>query len=483
LSRRLATLHDYVHLPEPVVQRFAQVVPGLADWDLCRINPMAFATRHGFSANEVVDLLVASTKAGIFDVEWNHVCPACGAIQMTRDSIDRLESSDMRCELCDLDVHVALDDEVEVAFTINSSVRQLAVDPFAHAMDYQRYFFSSSFERKPEVRQYIQSTLIDFVPLPPGRTGKIEATFEPDVTYRVVSLDSHAVIWLRPAEEGAHDVDVELLPEGLARTEYTVAPGRVNVHLHNGTHRKVAFSLMRIDWDHLMDLLERYPHQRHPFLSAKRLLNSQVFRDLFRVQTTEASLHLQLRSLTLLFTDLKGSTALYDRVGDLEAWRLIQDHFRVLSRVVREHSGAIIKTMGDAIMAAFSTPVDAVEAAIDMLAAMDELNRTSSQDVLGLKIGLHEGPAVAINADQRVDYFGQTVNIAARVQALADAGEIVMTDTLYRSVGVANILGRLDAVRSEMEAELKGVSQKTLVIRHARVPTGLRPPVAFVPTG
>ena len=148
------------------------------------------------------------------------------------------------------------------------------------------------------------------------------------------------------------------------------------------------------------------------------------------MQGLAPDMKLKLRSLTLLFTDLKGSTALYDREEDMAAYRLVQDHFAALKEVVRGDSGAVIKTMGDPVMAAFPSGNDGTAAAIAMMAAMQALPGGRRVNEVGLKVGLHAGPALAINAGQTLDYFGQTANIAARVQGLADAGEICLSRAL-----------------------------------------------------
>jgi hypothetical protein len=85
-----------------------------------------------------------------------------------------------------------------------------------------------------------------------------------------------------------------------------------------------------------------------PFLTAKRLLTNQTFRDLYGAETLNVDQRLKTTSLTYLFTDLKGSTALYDRVSDLAAFDIAQAHFHVLSGVVTAEAGAIVKTIGDA---------------------------------------------------------------------------------------------------------------------------------------
>jgi class 3 adenylate cyclase len=123
--------------------------------------------------------------------------------------------------------------------------------------------------------------------------------------------------------------------------------------------------------------------------------------------------------------------------------------------------------MGDAVMATFSHPQDAVHAAVDMINGMQSLNeKLKEKDYeLGLKIGLHEGSALAINADDRVDYFGQTVNIASRVQGLAKAGEIWVTEPVFRATGVQDTFNTSGYCEEEQSVFLKGVREPATVYK------------------
>jgi class 3 adenylate cyclase len=163
-----------------------------------------------------------------------------------------------------------------------------------------------------------------------------------------------------------------------------------------------------------------------------------------------------------LFTDLKGSTAMYDAVGDPKAYFLVRQHFDTLGRVIAQHSGAIVKTIGDAVMATFMNPVDALNAALAMIQDMREFNRTISTP-LHLKIGIHQGHSIVVTLNERLDYFGQTVNIAARVQGLADADEIYLTQEAYQSPGMSEVLKACDVVPQQVA--VKGVSDKLNVYR------------------
>ena len=118
------------------------------------------------------------------------------------------------------------------------------------------------------------------------------------------------------------------------------------------------------------DKLEELLSRRKPFLTAKRLLTNQVFRDLYGADMIDVDQRLKITSLTFLFTDLRGSTELYERVGDLVAFDLVRAHFQVLNEIMAGEAGAVVKTSGDAVMATFSTPDRAVAAALRMREAM-----------------------------------------------------------------------------------------------------------------
>src|SRR5262249_42773512 len=149
-------------------------------------------------------------------------------------------------------------------------------------------------------------------------------------------------------------------------------------------------------------------------------------------------------------------------IGDPKAYYLVRQHFDTLSSAVARHSGAVVKTIGDAIMATFMNPVDAVQAALDMIKELDVFNRSISEN-LNLKIGIHTGHSIAVTLNDRLDYFGQTVNIAARVQGLADGDEIYVSHDAYIYPGVAEALAGCQ-VEPEQVA-VKGVSDRLQVYK------------------
>ena len=208
--------------------------------------------------------------------------------------------------------------------------------------------------------------------------------------------------------------------------------------------------------------------RRRPFLTAKRLLTNQTFRDLYRTDTVAVDQRLKITSLTFLFTDLRGSTELYERVGDLNAFDMVRAHFQVLQEIVASEAGAVVKTIGDAVMATFPTPDRAVAAAIKMREAMRELNAKSGGEDLLLKIGVHEGPCIAVTMNDRQDYFGQTVNIASRVQGLATSQAIFVTSAVVDDKNSANILAARQAATGLAGSRPARHRTRRADIRHPR---------------
>jgi class 3 adenylate cyclase len=178
----------------------------------------------------------------------------------------------------------------------------------------------------------------------------------------------------------------------------------------------------------------------------------QAFRDLFSSEVLAEGLELGIRSLTVVFTDVVGSTEMYARTGDARAFRLVREHFDALRDVIALRRGAIVKTIGDAVMAVFADPVDAVEAALRFGEAAAPLR---------LRIGLHRGPCIAMRSNDRLDYFGATVNLASRVGHAAGPGEVLLTTAVADDPRVADALpaGERGVVT------LRGIAQPVEVVR------------------
>ena len=469
LDQRLASLRGVPALQSAQVDHLAAILRGPDDWACFRINPLAFAEDHGLTARQGIDLLLYATRAGLLEMRFNLICPGCGSVEHQLSTMDKVPSRTWHCVVCQRELEADLDDRVEVSFSVEAGVRDLKLDVYESAAHYARFYFTGNLIRSQELSAFFASLSLGLVTVSPGNEASISIEARPGMVYRLLSLDNHSQTLLPVAAEGqgATQVEISSTSDSMSPAQVEVRAGRVAVRVVNRSSSRVGMVAMRVDKERVIEIAMEHPHHFRSFLTARTLLNSQTFRDLFRVQTLDVNMRLRLRSLTLLFTDLKGSTELYDRTGDIRAYTFVREHFKVLADAVKRNNGALVKTMGDAIMASFDEPTDAAKAAVEMMRGMDTLNaglKAEGYDT-GLKVGLHEGPALVVTSDERLDYFGQTVNVAARVQGLAQAGEIWLTPTVMDSPGVQGTLKESGWTGEEKQVALKGVGGNTRVFR------------------
>ena len=379
-----------------------------------------------------------------------------------RDPENRAQG-DYDCALCAAGYEPTLDEMVEVTFTVSPQVRRIAAhDPNTLPIwEYFRQMFWSSGVDLPETfDQLIDEITIDAIELPPGERALISLQLPAEFVI-VFEPVTHAAQFLDVKGEPTRERQALMLIFNKVRAPtgtMEMRPGPLRLSLENRTDARVLPSVW-IAGDTLHDLLGK----RKPFLTAKRLLSNQTFRDIYRTDTLDVDQGLKITSLTFLFTDLKGSTALYERVGDLVAYDLVRAHFRLLHEIVASEAGAVVKTIGDAVMATFPTPDRALVAALRMREAMPGIKDASGAEELLLKIGIHEGPCLAVTLNDRLDYFGQTVNIAARVQGLAVSSSIFATGPVVEHPVSAKLLSTAGLTPEAQRAALRGIADEMTV--------------------
>jgi class 3 adenylate cyclase len=439
------------------------LVKNASDHELCRVNVLDFATRRGLNEERVIAAFLHAARVGIFELSWNVLCPGCGGVLDATATLRNVHKENYECALCAAGYEPTLDEMVEVTFTVSPQVRRIAAhDPNTLSIwDYFRQiFWSSGVDLPANFEQLIDEITIDAVELPPGERAQIS-----------LQLPAEFVIVFEPVTHAAQFLDVKGEPtrerQALMLTYNKVRaptgtlelrPGPLRLSLDNRTDVRVLPSVW-IAGDLLHDLLGK----RKPFLTANRLLSNQTFRDIYRTDTLDVDQGLKITSLTFLFTDLKGSTGLYERVGDLVAYDLVRAHFRLLHEIVASEAGAVVKTIGDAVMATFPTPDRALAAALRMRNAMPGIKDSSGTEELLLKIGIHEGPCLAVTLNDRLDYFGQTVNIAARVQGLAISSSIFATGSVVQHPVSSKLLVTEGLTPEAQRAALRGIADEVTV--------------------
>jgi class 3 adenylate cyclase len=468
-----------------VISKLENFIRTAEEYDLFRVNPIQYATEKNVAESEAIDLFLHSAKLGLFEMEWHLVCPGCGHVVESLRNMHKLHSS-FTCNQCALDANVSLDDYIQVTFTISRTVREISFhNPESLSAEDLLYKYNlcrgtRSFIEGVKQEDALRAVTKLVTYLEPGEKRSIEFSTEPGAVL-ISRVNENSVTGfmvgpeqaLAPQNISAQFVDGSLnvlnrevtragrLDFGYAGMTFdqlgSLLTGSLTVDLENRLERRICFWLA---------MLPGQPSRTgvgfDPFLSGKRLITTQTFRNLFRSETVSDNEGIGIKDITFLFTDLKGSTALYDQIGDPKAYYLVRQHFDTLGNIINHYEGATVKTIGDAVMATFMTPLDAVRASLEMLRDIEAFNN-SITDKLVLKIGIHTGHSIVVSLNDRIDYFGQTVNIAARVQALADADQIYISENVYSFPGVREALAHCEVVPEQ--ALVKGVSEKLQVHR------------------
>jgi len=448
-----------------VADAIARLIDEGEDHELNRINVLDFSKRTGLDEERVISGFLHASRLGLFDLTWNVLCPGCGGVLDAHSTLKSLRPDDYHCGLCACGYEASVDEQVEVAFTVSPRIRRIAAhDPNTLPVweYFKQVFWSSGIDlNKESFAQLTDEVTLDTLELPAGEKATMS-----------LQLPSDFIIVFEPVTHAAQFIDVQGEPTKERQQlsliykktpsptggTVTFRPGPLRLSLDNQAGVRVLPSVFIA-----ADALHHLIGKRKPFLTAKRMLTNQTFRDVFKADNLNIDQRLKITSLTFLFTDLKGSTALYERVGDLAAFDLVRAHFHALLEIIASEKGAVVKTIGDAVMATFIRPEHAIVAGLRMRAAMDALNAKRGTRDLVVKIGIHEGPCLAVMLNERQDYFGQTVNIAARVQSLSTSQEIHITGPVIEAPAVAAILDKESIIPIQKQAALRGIADKIVV--------------------
>jgi len=414
-----------------VAARLVALLRERPDDDLRQMRPFELARAWGLSRREVLRAFLYAARAGLVDLHWQLNCPTCRVAADVRPSLSGVRPR-AHCGDCDIDYEVDFAENVEAVFTVSRAIRE--VEP--------RIYCSGS----PSFRPHVVATL----ELPPRGRREVECALPSGLLLVRAHQRRGAIAIEQPA--GALEVRVGAAEVSLAVKPSSADAKTTRITVVNDTDEALVVSLERAGWNADVVL-------------GSVILTLPEFHDLFSTEAPATGCELSVGALTVLFSDLTGTTALYDQLGDASAFALVQEHFGALADVVARHQGAIVKTMGDAVMATFHSPADALAAAAEMSARIDEVARRHALDGLGIKIGLHEGPCLIVRANDRLDFFGTTVNVAARLQHQARAGEVVLSSDLMGHPEVARVIRNAGRTVEMFRAELKGLRGSQSLVR------------------
>ena len=410
IVRRLET-GPYGH---GLAERLAEHLLAAQELDVMRIRPRVLARLWGVPDRPVIELCLAAVREGLMALRWDLLCPRCRGAKVTVTALDHLPTG-AHCPSCNIDYGRDFARNVELTFQPGSWMRVIEAGEYC----------LSGPGSTPHVKvQQILSA---------GEERELAGEL-PAGPYRLRTLE--------PGPECDIQFDGGGFPEMIVAKDGTVGAGEPQppgmLRCVNDSNRRVTFVIESRQW--IEDTLTAYQ---------ATLL--QGFRDLFTDQVLRPGDQVGIDQVTLMFTDLKGSTALYERIGDAGAYQLVREHFAFLAEAVRQADGTIVKTIGDAVMAAFADPAKGIRAAIAIQERVAEFNAAHGPEAISIKLGMHQGPCIAVTLNDRLDYFGSTVNIAARLQGESNGDDIVISERLASDPAVAPLIAsrraRLDVAR------------------------------------
>ena len=396
-----------------LAQRLADYVLKAQEVDLWQVRPLKLAREWKIGQREAVELCLQAVQAGLLELRWDLLCPRCRVAKSSSASLDQMPTG-AHCSSCNIDYDRDFAKNVEASFRPAPGVRDVVSGQYC-------LFGPMS---TPHIRLHIT--------VEAGATREVKALLRPGA-YRLRTLEPGPELEIAWAGGGFPEVVIE---DAAVRGGSAATPGFIR--LVNRTRRPLTFIIEDRAW--VQDAL-----------TADRITTMQTFRDLFASEALRPGDDVGVAKIALMFTDLKSSTAFYEKVGDARAYHLVRDHFAFLAAIIRENDGAIVKTIGDAVMAAFADPARAVRAAIAIQQQVNRFNADHGADAIIIKLGLHAGPCIAVTLNDRLDYFGSTVNLASRLQGESTGGDIVLSAEMAEDPAVAEALKNQDLSRESVD--------------------------------
>ncbi len=401
------------------------------DSELHSLAPYALATEWKVDRRPLLRLLLHATKAGLFDLEYNLICPSCRRSKASMSTLAELRAQG-HCPSCNIRFGVDFDRAVEVRFNPR---------PLGLGEEAAEYCHAGPRNTPHRVAGWSFA---------PGESRDVAVTLGPG-RHQWVSPQAGSVYFDVVDDAAAPTAAaLALTPGGVTGTPTAMRSGALSLALRNDTGGPAELMVARARW-------------ADDAVTAAELTSMQEFRELFGRELLAPGAEFSLQNLVFLFTDVVGSTAMYERIGDAAAFSLVRMHFDALADIYSAHDGALVKTIGDAIMAVFRRGDDALRAAIAMHERIPAIREETSGATLALRIGLHRGPCIAMTANDRIDYFGTTVNTAARVQSVAEGQEVALSPTMLELPEVRAVLAEKKLPARTAELKLKGLSGRYAV--------------------
>jgi class 3 adenylate cyclase len=413
------------------------------DEEVLNMRPYVLADRWGEGRDESVRLFLHAAAVGMLNLSWNLICPNCRVPKVSADSM-RAVSSAFHCDFCGINYNARLDNYVELRFSVHSQIRKAESNTFCigspsmapHIFEQRRV---EAGETRPialpgrsgnwRIRVLKRNHLLAL----PGVEHVDGANVSASSTPREYKVTYHGDSWLPTRLEGLRAGDV--------------------LQVTNASDKEILIALEAEQWDDAI-------------VTAAKVTVMPEFRRMFSSEVLAPGEQVGIDNISLLFSDLLGSTQFYEQVGDAFAYGQVRKHFDFMRYWIEQSGGSIVKTIGDAVMAVFETPEQSLRAALGIQRHVGGFNAglPQGQEIV-VKIGLHHGPAIAVTSNEVLDYFGRTVNMAARIQNESAGGDIVLSEECVQREEVARLLVSEGIELTHESVRLKGIDGDVRIVR------------------
>ena len=428
LHQELISLGASPHLLTPLID----LITSADDLTVSHLRPYELADILNVPRRPVLNLYLLATRVGLLEFEWDLLCPLCRGAKAKSQSLSNIEP-EVHCDTCNIDFEVSFDRSVELTFHPNPSIRAVEIKEYCIA--------------GPRVTPHVIAQQL----LMPKESRTLDLKLSAG-SYRLRALQKRGALFLTVDHEGKTEQTAHLNEKGWTEKEIHLIPNPT-LHIQNDSPDEQLF------------ILEHMALNRQAATAAE-VTALQEFRDLFSEEALRPGERISVGSLAVVFTDLYGSTEFYNQIGDATAFGHILNHFDVLKEIIKKENGALVKTMGDAVFAVFQRPLSALKTIIEA----QEVLKTKSDVMFRLKAGIHYGPCIAVTLNDHLDYFGSTINIAARLEKLSTGGDIIISETMYNDPEINEFLTQkqTDFVIEPIETTLKGFDEKRFSLKRVQ---------------
>lgn len=418
-----------------IINRLIEFLKKADDEDLVRIHPYELAEYWGEKKYAVLNVFLHAAKHNVLDFSWDVCCPNCKSPKNMVRKLKEIRTSHF-CDDCDLDFELDFNTNTHLVFTPHPLVRKISQ---------RHYSFGDPNSNAHKLTQrYLKI----------GEKKYLDLELE-EGTYLFKSSEHNGHIILHAREDAEDTFTFYITDENFQGQEVEISTSP-NITLVNNSSKKQVCFIEKKDW-------------KKEATYASEIGSAYEFRTLFSREVIKEGVKVNASGVTILFTDIMNSTELYRDEGDEFAIGRVMSHFKIIQQIISEERGGIVKTIGDSVMAVFREPVSALKA-IERIQHIFT-GSTGIGESFKLKAGIHYGDCTMVNLNDRTDYFGMTVNIAARLVDMAKEKEIIISESVFSHPDVQLYLNKKKEALFVKEdlIELKGFKDKEFKVKQIQL--------------